>query len=170
MSGLSPASSHAATLPRGCSGESGSGQGPDGASGAHTRAAGRRSHGGPASGGAGKNEPGGRQISGYAEGRPALRRLHALPTAERVQGRRRRNQPERLVPAVRQEDLELVDSAELRAKERAAVDQDRDHGDLALRGRRDLDAHVIVPVSQAGASAPVKRIEPLRSPQAARRS
>jgi hypothetical protein len=49
------------------------------------------------------------KISGYVEGRPALRRLHALPTAERVQGRRRRNQPERLVPAVRQEDLELLD-------------------------------------------------------------
>ena len=54
------------------------------------------------------------KISGYAEGRPALRRLHALRSAERVQGRRRRNQPERLVPAVRQEDLELLD-AELRA-------------------------------------------------------
>ena len=38
--------------------------------------------------------------SGYAEGRPALRRLHALPTAERMQSRSRRNQSKRLVPAV----------------------------------------------------------------------
>jgi hypothetical protein len=39
----------------------------------------------------------------------ALGAAAAATVAERVQGRRRRNQPERLVPAVRQEDLELLD-------------------------------------------------------------
>jgi len=40
-----------------------------------------------------------------AEGRSALRRLHPLPTVEHVQSRSRWNQPERLVPAVCQEDV-----------------------------------------------------------------
>jgi hypothetical protein len=63
--------------------------------GACARRGGSR-YGGLVSNAAGEDQPGGRQISGYAEGRPALRRLHALPTAERVQSRPRRNQPDRL--------------------------------------------------------------------------
>ena len=45
------------------------------------------------------------KYQGTPKGRAALRRLHQFPTAERVQIRPRRHQPERLVPAVYPEEL-----------------------------------------------------------------
>jgi hypothetical protein len=57
--------------------------------------------------GAGKDQPGNRQLSEHAQGRPALRPLPQLPTAECVQIRPRRHQPEWLVSAVCQEDVVL---------------------------------------------------------------
>jgi hypothetical protein len=48
-----------------------------------------------------------------------------------VQGRRRRNQPERLVPAVRQEDLELLDRQSCAPKRRAIAHAIKGSADAA---------------------------------------
>jgi hypothetical protein len=73
-------------------------------------------HGGLRVAGAAEDQPSGRQISGYAEGRSALRWLCQFSTAERVQIRRRRHQPERVVPVVCPQAQVLTASAKFVSK------------------------------------------------------
>ena len=52
-----------------------------------------------------ENQPGERKISGSSQRQSAVRRMYPIPGAERLQDRRRNDQPEGLVPVLRREKL-----------------------------------------------------------------